>query len=166
MKRRIPKILFLILLLVTAICGLTACNNGKLNITVENSGNGTVELSAETAEPGEDITVTMTPDSGYCVESVLVNDSQAQVEDNKTVFAMPNTDVTVKVTFGKIKYKLNVNEVAGGRLVYNADGYAEGENVTLTVEPDFGYQLASLKVTAKRLKSATINTRLQCPLRA
>lgn len=152
MKRRIPKILFLILLLVTAICGLTACNNGKLNITVENSGNGTVELSAETAEPGEDITVTMTPDSGYCVESVLVNDSQAQVEDNKTVFAMPNTDVTVKVTFGKIKYKLNVNEAVGGQLVYNAEGYAEGENVTLTVEPDFGYRLTSLKVDGKTVE--------------
>ena len=146
MKKRISLIALLILVLICSIGCLAACGGGGLVVTAESNGNGTVTLSTETAMPGESVTVTLAPDDGYCVERVLMNDKELDVEDNRAVFYMPNTDAHVKAEFGKIRYKLEIKEVTGGVIVYDEAGYPEGESVTLEVKPYYGYSLASLTV--------------------
>ena len=72
------------------------------------SEHGTVEANVTSAGEGETVTLTVTPDDGYVVESVTVEDA-----DNSTVavttvtanstytFVMPAQNVTVTVTFAK-----------------------------------------------------------------
>ena len=62
--------------------------------------NGTVEASRHGALEGETITLTVTPDPGYELESLAVKDrfnQKVEVENNQ--FTMPDTSVTVMATF-------------------------------------------------------------------
>lgn len=145
MKKRIPLIAFLIFVLICSIGCLVACGRGGLKISAETNGFGTVQLSADSAKPGESITVTMTPDEGYCVESVILNDNELETENNTAVFFMPNTDAKISVTFGKIKHNIDITAANGGTIECE-ESYSEGDSVTLSVKPEYGYQLSSLTV--------------------
>lgn len=81
--------------------------NGKTSdeytITVNAATNGTVTASAETAVPGTEITLTVTPETGYVLNTLSVVDAlnkTVSVTDNK--FIMPSSDVTVSATFKEI----------------------------------------------------------------
>jgi|GEM_PF-2806540 len=73
----------------------------KYSITVDDSiANGSVSASAATAEEGDIITLTATPDDGYALASYDVRDASdntVTVTDNK--FTMPASNVTVTATF-------------------------------------------------------------------
>ena len=69
--------------------------NRLYTITVEETENGSVTASEETACAGDGITLTVTPTSGYEVESVLVNDAALDAY----VFTMPTEDVRITASF-------------------------------------------------------------------
>lgn len=101
----------------------------KYTITVDGSiANGSVLASAATAEEGDEITLTATPDAGYTLSSYDVRDASdnvVTVTDNK--FTMPDSNVTVTATFA---------ESAGGmpvtyQHVFNSKP-STGNNVTLS----------------------------------
>ncbi len=66
-------------------------------ITISSTTNGTVAASAESATEGTEITLTVTPDEGYELDELTVNNGDVTVTDNK--FTMPASDVTVTATF-------------------------------------------------------------------
>jgi len=73
------------------------------NVTVaENIENGTVVASSTVAKAGDEITLTITPATGYelATLTVMAGEQEVTVEDNK--FTMPAADVTVTATFTKI----------------------------------------------------------------
>lgn len=83
-------------------------------ITVENTKNGEVVSSHKTADKGDTVTLTATPDKGYAVRRIIVTDSSDQKltlteKDGKYTFTMPSSNVTVKTTFimdkSKMKYQ-------------------------------------------------------------
>ncbi len=64
--------------------------------------NGTVEADNVDADEGDTVTLTVTPDAGYAVGSVSVNDGDVAVTKNADgtySFAMPEGDVTVNAAF-------------------------------------------------------------------
>ena len=93
----------------------------KYSITVDGSiANGSVSASAATAEAGDVITLTATPDAGYALSSYDVRDASdnvVTVTDNK--FTMPASNVTVSATFteslgGSVHVAtINFNNVTG-----------------------------------------------------
>ena len=116
-------------------------------IIVEESENGTVEVWPEEAKQGTTVTITVDPDRGYEVEAVLVtaekNGGELAVTekgDNQYTFRMPNSDVTVEVTFrpatggAAVSGDLTIaaptgwvnpySDVAAGDWYYGAVGYA------------------------------------------
>ena len=73
-------------------------------ITVENTKNGEVVSSHKTADKGDTVTLTATPDKGYAIRRIIVTDSSDQKltlteKDGKYTFTMPSSNVTVKTTF-------------------------------------------------------------------
>jgi hypothetical protein len=87
--------------------------NGKLSvkkehkITVASATNGTVSISPEKAIEGTQVTITVTPKSGYKLSTLVVKDaagnSYTVSTDNngKYYFIMPAVEVTVTATFTK-----------------------------------------------------------------
>lgn len=65
-----------------------------------NLENGSVTADKTTAEVSETITVTITPNSGYAIDELLVNGQPAQLTDGKLVLTYDGVkEITVEVTF-------------------------------------------------------------------
>ena len=80
--------------------------------TVERSENGSVSLSPKSASRGDIVTVTVTPDKGYTLETLTVTDSRGNElklteKNGKYTFIMPASKVTVKATFMEDNSMLN-----------------------------------------------------------
>ncbi len=127
----------------------------RYTVIIPASDSGTVEASPTTAAAGDTVTLTVTPDDGYKVESVTVKDStgiDVPVTDNGDgtyTFKQPAGAVTVTATFVKEAYSVLIpsEDITGrGSVVTDRAEAAEGETVTLTITPERGYYLYSLKV--------------------
>lgn len=80
----------------------------EYTITVNPSENGSVTASAETATEGAEITLTVTPESGYVLDELSVVDAEnnsVTVADYK--FTMPASNVTVSATFEELTGTVN-----------------------------------------------------------
>ena len=112
------------------------------NITVTTDGNGTVKLSKTTAEMGEEITVNVTPSTGYSLNAIKVNGTI--IPGNR--FEMPERNTTVEVTFKKTDYTLIVSKKGEGTVTLSRPAANEGDEITVTATPATGYELSSIKV--------------------
>lgn len=76
----------------------------EYTITVEESENGSVSASADKAIAGTEITLTVTPESGYSLDELSVVDAENNpvtvTDDYK--FVMPASNVTVSATFEEL----------------------------------------------------------------
>jgi uncharacterized repeat protein (TIGR02543 family) len=63
-------------------------------------------------------------------------------------FAMPDTDVTLNARFEKQKYKVTLLPAENGSASSGASTYTWGDTVSLTAEPDPGYQLQRWEVVS------------------
>lgn len=75
------------------------------DVTVDQPANGAVELSAKTAKEGDKVTVTVKPDAGFELASLVVADEDGNAlklelnADGTYSFEMPAGDVTVHAAF-------------------------------------------------------------------
>ena len=67
------------------------------DITMSVGTNGTAVAAKAEAKPGETVALTITPASGYVVDTITVG--VLPLATSATSFVMPATDVTVAVTF-------------------------------------------------------------------
>ena len=73
-------------------------------ITVKDAKNGDVSANRKSASKGTTITLTVTPDRGYVLDTIKVLDSKDNAiklteKDSKFTFIMPGSKVTVEATF-------------------------------------------------------------------
>lgn len=108
-------------------------------ITVENTKNGEVVSSHKTADKGDTVTLTATPDKGHAVRRIIVTDSSDQKltlteKDGKYTFTMPSSNVTVKTTFIMDKSKDEVpnpfEDVSANSYYYDAVQWAVKNGTT------------------------------------
>ena len=133
---------------------ISASSGGVVSYDSENITNGN---KTYTVNEGSSAVLTFTPNTGYRLASVKVNntDVTSQVSNNKYTISNISKNTTVEVTFQMITYSLSITSSAGGAVSYNSvkvsDGTQNfsvnsGSSATLTITPDSGYRLASLKV--------------------
>lgn len=119
------------------------------SVTVDDGiTNGTVTTDVQEAAFGDTVTITVTPDEGYELESLTVLDAENNeitVENNR--FTMPASAVTVTATFKPISYTVTAAASENGAVTANKAAAIAGETVTVTVTPDEGYELESLSAT-------------------
>lgn len=108
-------------------------------ITVENTKNGEVVSSHKTADKGNTVTLTATPDKDYAIRRIIVTDSSDQKltlteKDGKYTFTMPASNVTVKTTFIMDKSKDEepnpFADVSANSYYYNAVQWAVKNGTT------------------------------------
>lgn len=129
---------------------ITVVKNPPEGGTVTVKVNGVETL---TAEEGDKVTFTVTPDEGFECEKVavtgLVGDDHNIDKDGESSFTMPAGKVTIYVNFkDEVKHNITVDDdIANGRVTASATRAAKGTPVTLTAVPDEGYVLDKYIVT-------------------
>ena len=106
-------------------------------VTVEKSTNGSVSADRKTASPGAAVTITVTPDRGYTLETLTVTDRNGNEQKltnkggGKYSFAMPSSEVTVRATFMDDNTMLNFFvDVKASDYFYDAVLWAAQTGVT------------------------------------
>ena len=106
-------------------------------VTVEKSVNGAVTTDRKTAAAGTTVTITVTPDEGYTLETLTVLDKDGNElkltdkGDGKYTFTMPASSVTVKATFMDDNTMLNFfADVKSSAYYYDAVLWAAQNGIT------------------------------------
>lgn len=118
----------------------------KYTVTIADATNGKVTASAASAAKDAEVTLTVTPNAGYALDTLTVKDASGTVvtvANNK--FTMPASNVTVTATF-KVQYNVKINAATGGKVTANTTACAPKTEVILTVAPNAGYELDELTV--------------------
>lgn len=112
----------------------------RYDVAVSDGAHGGVTVSPKSAAKGSTVTVTVTPDKGYVLETLMVTDKNGSTLDltdrgnGKYTFTMPSGPVTVAATFMEDNTMLNFFvDVPVGAYYYDAVLWAaEGGIVTGT----------------------------------
>lgn len=106
----------------------------------------TYSVSKTTGTVGEEISIIITPQEGYCVDEIIVKCGENLVEVTDNKFVMPAGNVTVKVTFKKIDYSITKLETENGAFDV-ATSAQVNDVVEILINPDTGFVVD--KVTVK-----------------
>ena len=114
----------------------------------DNLVGGTVTADKTSAKYGEPVTLTVTPDNGCTIKTVKYNDTA--IDKGVYSFTMPAANVTVSAEFEGQPFDVTISDTISGGTVTVAstleNGKAKaGSEVTLTVTPDAGYQIGTVK---------------------
>ncbi len=106
-------------------------------ISTPSAKNGTVSVSPKSASKGTTVTVTVTPDKGYVLETLTVTDASGKKLDLKNMgsgkysFTMPASKVEVKATFMEDNTMLNYFvDVPASAYYYDAVLWAAEQGIT------------------------------------
>lgn len=106
------------------------------SVTVGKTENGSASVSPKSASKGDTVTITVTPDKGYVLETLTVldkNDKEIKLteKNGKYTFTMPAGKVEVKVTFMDDNTMLNYFvDVKAGDYFYDAVKWAAEKGIT------------------------------------
>ena len=113
--------------------------------------NGTVTADKTSGNVGDTINLTITPDSGYEVDTVKANNVALTVKNNKASFTLVEGENLVTATFKAVGEQEKTGTVViderivNGKVTADKTGGVVGEIVTLTITPDSGFKLETLK---------------------
>ncbi len=156
---RILILSVLCLLAMTGCAFMVGCSDeaggrgGKeYDVTVAATAHGTVVADRAKSVVGGTVNLTVKPDSGYAISTLTVNDKSLTVKNNKASFKMPNENVTVRAVFlEEGVYPINIADAANAKVTTDKSTCKFGQTVTLTVTPNFGYIVTSLKMNGTDL---------------
>ena len=115
-------------------------------------GNGITET---TSKKGNKINVQITPNEGYKISEIKVNDTAITVVDNGAdhvyQFTMPSANATVYVKFEAIIYTLKTQVVSGNGTAHFGNNVTStvaqaGQQVNCEITPNEGYKISEIKV--------------------
>ncbi len=104
----------------------------RYGITIATMEHGTVTADKSTAAAGETVTLTVTPDAGYHLKSLMAGDMA--LDKAPYTFQMPAKEVTVTALFEKDAEEPTTGTYKDGVYTGKAQGYAGTVTVTVTVE--------------------------------
>ena len=162
------KVTFEAIPLTTYTLSITASGNGSVTFNSTTVKNKTQSF---TVNEGTNVTVLFTPDNGYRIASVKVNntDVTSSVSNNKYIISNISANATLKVTFEAIPattYSLSITVSGNGSASYNSTTFRnntlsftvnEGASATITFTPDSEYLVARVKVNNTDVTSSVSN---------
>ena len=120
-------------------------------VTVNCGEHGTVTPGTADYESGTEVTLTVTPDSGYRVKSVTLDGKAVTLTNGKYTFKV-TANCTFEAEFEAIpadRYTVTVKCGEHGAVTPGTADYESGTEVTLTVTPDSGYRVKSVTLDSK-----------------
>ena len=119
----------------------------QYSVTVNKTGKGTVDVDPASGTSGTPVTLTVTPDAGYSLSELRVNDDELDitVNTNQYIFTMPEGDVIVTVVFNPMFFNIEIAEgIEHGSVAAPESIAVVDSTVSLTVTPDPDYALDTL----------------------
>lgn len=117
-------------------------------------------------EPGERVTVTVVPDDGYrylrIQKAFDITEIDVQKKKNKVIltFKMPSRDAEINVKMEEIEQEEYEVDVWGANAKITGNGvYEPGEEVTIVVKPDKGYECLKVKSSTISIHELDIDKR-------
>ena len=154
----------------TYTLSITATGNGSAtyNSTVVKGKTQTF-----TVTEGTSATITFTPDTGYRIASVKLNntDVTSSVANSQYTISNIKSNNTLAVEFEAIPpttYSLRITASGNGSATYNSTAVrgkaqtftvTEGTSATITFAPDAGYRIASVKLNGTDVTSSVANSK-------
>lgn len=130
----------------TGISMETAQNN--FSIAMLGGTGGTIACNKYTAAPGETITVTCTPETGWKANAPSSSPqvTMTSAGTNKWTFTMPNSDIVINPSFSKINYTASVSTTpaGGGSASLSKTTANYGDTITVTPSPSAGWRVKSI----------------------
>ena len=120
-------------------------------VTVNCGEHGTVTPGTADYESGTEVTLTVTPDSGYRVKSVTLDGKAVTLTNGKYTFKV-TANCTFEAEFEAIpadRYTVTVKCGEHGAVTPGTADYESGTEVTLTVTSDSGYRVKSVTLDGK-----------------
>ena len=125
------------------------------SVSLSSGEGGSASVSKTSANYNDEITVTVSADTGYELDTIKVNGTA--VSGNR--FRMPDEDAEVTVTFKKTVYTITITDVVGGTVSTSKTTATYGENIVITVNADEGYTFRYLFINDR----ATMKLSFQMP---
>lgn len=138
------------------------------DVTIKDPEGGDVEISDESPEAGDTVTITPVPDDGKEVDKVVVKDedgNEIPVTDNGDgtySYVQPDGDVTIEVTFKDEEpipaeeYNVTIKDTSGGDVEISDMTPTAGQTVTITPKPDNGKVVNKVTVTDENGKTVKV----------
>lgn len=157
----------------------TEAFNPTYNVTTKSGDNGSLKTevvkkakdSSITAQKGDTVKITATPDEGYFTSKINVTDAEGnEVKTEKDgdtyTFTMPAKDITITSIFGKKAApvnmkKVNVEKTENGGLIFDDSQVIDhkavvGETVEFQASADEGYRVGDITVTTASGKKVDV----------
>ena len=150
---------------ITHSLSITASGNGSAGFNSTTIRNKTEVF---TINEGTSATVTFTPDAGYKIKSVKQNgtDVTSSVSESQYTISNISSDITLEVAFEAITHTLNITASGNGSATYNSTAVRdktqtfivnEGISATITLAPDAGHSIATVKLNGTDVTSSVTN---------
>ena len=123
----------------------------EYKVTVTAGKGGTASVDKTKAVLDDIVTITVTPEDGYGVDKVKVNN--VVVED--MTFQMGADDVKVEVTFKKLDYSITIDDDGNGTASVEREWANKDDEINITVKPDDGYMLDTITVNGEPITGTT-----------
>lgn len=117
---------------------------------------GTLTADKTTAEEGETVTFTLTPDNGYAIKSVTVNGAPIQAVNGVYSAVMLAADMNVSAVFAKQCSVTVKADIKGGTVTVNKSSVWEGDMITISPKADEGYEIRKVTVNGVEVQKTGI----------
>lgn len=142
--------------------GLTVTAEFKLGVypiewDTPTHGTIAVEGGKTQATYGDDVKFIFTPDTGYEIKYLTINDEQVQASDNTYTTTMGEYGLFVTVQFGLENETITVNAGEHGTIehknkVDDSQNYFYGDTAVVTVTPNEGFMIETITVDGKTIE--------------
>ena len=138
---------------VTYLGSISVVGGAQYNITCNQPEHGSIS-APEMAYGFQTVTLTATPETGYCLSSWEVRDANNNlIPVTNNTFVMPESNVTVSATFVE-GMKVTLASVMNGTITADPVYALQGTTINLTATPETGYVFNSWIV----YKTGDVNT--------
>ena len=117
----------------------------EYSVTVKDVIGVKVSVSKNIAFSGDEIAISIIPDTGYIVENIKVNGNVITGLE----FEMPDSDVLIDVEFAKIDYSIDVILYGRGMAIVSKTIANYGDEIEITITPDSGYEIKTIKINGE-----------------
>ncbi len=131
----------------------------KVTYTIKTvSSNGTVTVNKTSANAGELITLTVTPESGYEFDSFRIGEPLEGLDISNNSFTMPAHNVVLVAIFKLRNNLISISPtIEHGSISVNKTSAKKGEEIYLDWTPSDGYELQTITVTTEDGTSISVS---------
>lgn len=129
------------------------------SVSITTPVNGYVQASTNMAKAGATVTVSAQPRTGYEIDAISVRANGNEVPTTAIAdgctFTMPESNVSITVTFKATAQPITVNTSRNGSIELSTESAVPGSRVTITGTADAGYEFSGVTIVASN--GTTIN---------